>query len=173
MARIMSDHSPLPPVEPDELPDLPANLAKAIEGKDSGTTSTLLSIHRTRLGMRRTGLADLRSHLANERTHLAYLRTAVSLVGFGITLNRFSVFLQQQGTVEKGQGGPLLRSTENVGLGMVALGLVLAGWALYRFRRVNQDIKSGHFREMDGAVLTITVLFLFFGGLTALWLTLV
>ncbi|HVK52750.1 MAG TPA: DUF202 domain-containing protein [Pseudoxanthomonas sp.] len=158
--------------ELDELPGLPMDLAKAIEGKDSGTVSTLLSIHRTRLGMRRTGLADLRSHLANERTHLAYLRTAVSLVGFGITLNRFSVFLQQQGTVEQGQGGPLLRSTENVGLGMVALGLALAAWALYRFRRVNRDIKRGQFIEKDGGVLIITVLFLFFGGLTALWLTL-
>jgi putative membrane protein len=164
---------PLPPAsEADDLPALPPGLANAIAGKDSGTSSTLLSIYRTRLGMRRTGLADLRSHLANERTHLAYLRTAVSLVGFGITLNRFSVFLQQQGTVQQGQGGPLLRSTENVGLGMVVLGLVLAGWALFRFRRVNQDIKRGQFHSRDGAVLTITVLFLFFGGLTALWLTL-
>lgn len=156
----------------DDLPGLPAELAEAIDGKDSATTSTLLAIHRTRLGIHRTGLADLRSHLANERTHLAYLRTAVSLVGFGITLNRFSVFLQQQGTVEKGQGGPLLRSTENVGLGMVVLGLALAGWALYRYHRVNQDIQRGVFHAKDGAVLTITVLFLVFGGLTALWLTL-
>ena len=157
---------------PDEPPALPVPLAQAIEGKDSGTTSTLLSIYRTRLALQRTGLADLRSHLANERTHLAYLRTAVSLVGFGITLNRFSVFLQQQGTVKQGQGGPLLRSTENVGLGMVALGLALAIWAMYRYWRVNQDIQRGHFRMMDGAVWTITLLFVVLGGLTALWLTL-
>lgn len=157
----------------DQLPDLPATLASQIEGKDSGTTSTLLSIYRTRLGMRRTGLADLRSHLANERTHLAYLRTAVSLVGFGITLNRFSVFLRQQGTVaEQQHAGPLLRSTENVGTGMVVLGLVLAAWALYRYRHVNRDIRTGQFRPLDGAVWTITLLFLLLGGLTALWLTL-
>lgn len=168
----MSDQPAPSRNESDELPGLPAALAKAIEGKDSGTVSTLLSIHRTQLGMRRTGLADLRSHLANERTHLAYLRTSVSLVGFGITLNRFSVFLQQQGTVGKDQGGPLLRSTENVGLGMVVIGLALVAWALYRYRRVNRDIQHGQFHAMDAGVLTITLLFLFFGGLTALWLTL-
>lgn len=160
-------------LEPDQLPDLPDALTREMTGKDSGTTSTLLAVYRTRLAMRRTGLADLRSHLANERTHLAYLRTAVSLVGFGITLNRFSVFLQQQGTVGKEQGGPLLRSTENVGLGMVVLGLVLAAWALHRYRHVNRDIQQGRFRPLDGAVWTITLLFLFLGGLTALWLTLV
>lgn len=151
---------------------VPDDIARAMELDDGASRSTKLSIHRTHLATRRTGLADLRSHLANERTHLAYLRTAVSLVGFGITLNRFSVFLQQQGTVAGDGSGPLLRSTENVGLGMVLLGLVLAAWAMYRYWHVDKDIKQGRFRSMNGAVMTLTILFLFFGGLTALWLTL-
>lgn len=151
---------------------VPDEIARALEQDDGASRSTKLAIHRTNLATRRTGLADLRSHLANERTHLAYLRTSVSLVGFGITLNRFSVFLQQQGTAAQDGSGPLLRSTENVGLGMVVLGLVLAAWAMYRYWHVDKDIKRGTFHSMNGAVMTLTILFLFFGGLTELWLTL-
>ncbi|WP_396617499.1 YidH family protein [Lysobacter soli] len=154
-------------IDPVAVPDA---ITEALTLDDGASRSTKLAIHRTNLATRRTGLADLRSHLANERTHLAYLRTAVSLIGFGITLNRFSVFLQQQGTVQTGGSGPLLRTSENVGLGMVVLGLALTGWAMYRYWHVDRDIKRGCFRSMNVGVMTLTVLFLFFGGLTALWL---
>ena len=123
-----------------------------------------------KLAEQRTALSDLRSHLANERTHLAYLRTSVSLVGFGITLNRFSVFLQEHKMLGQQDHGPLLRNTENVGTGMVALGLLLIVWALYRYWHVNQDIKNKRFRALDGAVVTVTLLFLLLGGITAWWL---
>jgi len=142
---------------------LPDDLANSIEGKDSGTASTLLSIHRT-------GLSDLRSHLSNERTHLSYLRTSISLIGFGITLNRFSLYLQQSGKIAAGQEGPLLRSSENAGSGMVVVGLVLVAWSLYRYRHVNEDIRRGVFRPLDRSVVTLTVLLLLSGCVTAAWL---
>ena len=122
------------------------------------------------LAASRTGLADLRSHLANERTHLAYLRTCVSLIGFGITLNRFSVFLQQGDKLQVGARFGALRDTANVGLGMVVLGLVLACWSLYRYKHVNTDIRNARFRPMDRAVVTLTLVFLLVGGVTAAWL---
>jgi hypothetical protein len=50
---------------PAVVPDLPADVVKAIAGKDNSTVSTLLAQYRTQLAVRRTGLADLRSHLAN------------------------------------------------------------------------------------------------------------
>ena len=153
------------------VPDLPPELKQSLEGKDGATTSTLLGIYRTRLGERRTGLADLRSHLANERTHLAYVRTAISLISFGITLNRFAVFLEQQGTLKPGEGtGHLLRNTENVGGGMVVLGLVLIVWSLYRYWHVNRDIVRATFRPLNRAVYTLTVLLFLLGGLSAVWL---
>jgi putative membrane protein len=153
------------------VPDLPAELSQAIEGKDSGTTSTLLGIYRTRLAVRRTGLADLRSHLANERTHLAYIRTSISLISFGITLNRFSVFLQQQGTLKVGEGtGHLLRDTRSVGWGMVILGIALAIWALYRYWHVNRSICKGVFEPLDRAVIAMTLLLILLGGASALWM---
>lgn len=142
---------------------LPEGLAQSIEGKDSGTASTLLSIHRT-------GLSDLRSHLSNERTHLSYLRTSISLIGFGITLNRFSIYLQEQGKVAQQQSGLALRDTENAGAGMVIIGLALIAWSLFRYWHVNQDIKRGVFRPLDRAVVMLTALLLLCGGVTAAWL---
>lgn len=163
----------------DRTPSLPDDLVKAIEGKDSGTTSTLLSSHRTQLSEHRTslsdhrtGLADLRSHLANERTHLAYLRTSISLIGFGITINRFSVFLQEKGTLAADQTGPMttLRSSEHAGAGMVIIGLALVVWSLYRYWHVSTDIQKAQFRPLNCAVITLTVLLLLAGGFTAAWL---
>ena len=158
-------------------PGLPEDLARSIEGKDSGTASTLLSTHRTKLSIertglseKRTGLSDLRSHLANERTHLAYLRTSISLIGFGITLNRFSVFLQQNHMVSQVQHRPMLRNTENAGSGMVIVGIALLLWALYRYWHVNQDIERGVFRPLNRAVVALTVLLIVGGATTAAWL---
>ena len=151
-------------------PDLPQDLARSIEGQDSGTTSTLLSTHRTRLSIKRTGLSDLRSHLSNERTHLSYLRTSVSLIGFGITINRFSIYLQQQGKLTPGTSEPMLRSSEHAGAGMVVIGLAMIAWSLYRYWHVNQDIEKAQFRPLHRAVIMFTVLLVLAGGITAAWL---
>ena len=156
---------------PTTVPALPADIAKAIEGKDGSTASTLLAVYRTQLAVKRTGLADLRSHLANERTHLAYLRTAIALISFGITLNRFSVFLQQQGTLAAGEGTRhMLRDAGNVGVGMVVMGLLLVLWSLYRYWHVNRDILGGNYHPLKGSVLVYTLLVIFLGGLSAVWL---
>jgi len=156
---------------------LPEDLVKSIEGKDSGTASTLLSTHRTQLSEHRTdlsehrtGLSDLRSHLSNERTHLSYLRTAISMIGFGITLNRFSIYLRQNHALASDQTGPMLRDAQNAGSGMVVLGLLVILWSLYRYWRVNQDIKRAQFVPRDKAVMTFTFLLILLGTTTALWL---
>lgn len=145
---------------------LPEDLLESLEGKDSGSSSVLLSMHRT-------GLSDLRSHLSNERTHLSYLRTSISLIGFGITLNRFSLYLQEQGRVAAEQSGPLLRSSENAGSGMVVIGLALLAWSIYRYWHVGEDIKRGAFRPLNRVVIMLTVLLLIAGGFTAAWLFLI
>lgn len=142
---------------------LPADLASSLEGKDSGTASTLLASHRT-------GLADLRSHLANERTHLAYLRTAIALIGFGITINRFSIFLQQKGTLQPGSGSSAMRDSEYAGVGMVAVGLLLLAWSIYRYWHVNQDIVKARFRPLHKMVIGLSVAMLVGGGATVVWL---
>ena len=167
----------------DRIRPLPDDLSKAIEGKEPDVASTLLSTHRTQLSehrtdlsehrtslsTKRTGLSDLRSHLSNERTHLSYLRTAVSLVGFGITLNRFSIFLQQSNKASE-PSYLLLRDSEHAGLGMVALGLAVIVWSLFRYWRVNEDIKRAQFVPRDKAVIVFTFLLIVLGVTTAFWL---
>ena len=148
---------------PTSAPRLPDSLAKAIEGQDSGATSTLLAVHRT-------DLADLSAHLGNERTHLAYMRTAISLIGFGITLNRFSIFLMEKARIVSNPNEPVLRDSEHAGAGMVVVGLALLAWSLYRYWHVNQDIRRAQFRPLHRAVITMTVLLILLGGVTTVWL---
>ena len=150
-----------------ELPELPEAVHRSIEGKDSGTVTTLLAVHRNRLAMRQSGLAELRANLSNESTHLAYLRMAISLVVFGISLNQFSQFLQDQNRVDI---GGLLRNTEFAGAGMVILGVVVALWSLFRYWVVRQAIRRGHSRPFDVAVVILTLLLVVPAIATVAWI---
>ena len=151
-----------------ELPELPEAVHRSIEGKDSGTVTTLLAVHRNRLAMRQSGLAELRANLSNESTHLAYLRMAISLVVFGISLNQFSQFLQDQNRM--GLGGLLLRNTEFAGAGMVILGVVVSLWSLFRYWVVRQAIQRGHSRPFDVAVVILTLLLVIPAVATVAWI---
>jgi putative membrane protein len=122
------------------------------------------------LAEHRTSLANLRSHLANERTRLAYLRTAVSLMGFGITLNRFSIYLLDNRELSPESTRFLLRNTENIGTGMVALGLALMVWSLHRFWRVSEDIEHARYVARYRPVMILTIAMILLGGISALWL---
>jgi len=114
-------------------------------------------------------LAKARTHLANERTHLAYLRTTVSLIGFGITINRFSLYLIQNDQAPD-EGRIFLKDAGNAGLGMVALGLTLLVWSLYRYARVEKDIERAVLVPRHKGMIIGSVGLLLMGGWTALWL---
>ncbi len=158
-------------METPEPPQLPADIAAAIDGKpDLAASSTLLSIYRTRLSVYRTHVSNLRSHLANERTHLSYLRTTVSLVGFGITLNRFSMYLVQQKELAEHHSRHFLRDAGNAGLGMVALGLLMLMWSIYRYWAVGRDIERGQYVSHQRGTIAASIGLLVLGGVTAVWL---
>jgi len=150
-----------------DLPELPDAIYESIEGKDSGTVTTLLAVHRNRLAMRQSGLAELRANLSNENTHLAYLRMAISLVVFGISLNQFSQFMQDQNRLAV---GPLLRNTEYAGAGMVILGVVVSLWSLFRYWTVRQAIRRGYSRPFDVAVGVLTLLLVVPAVATLVWI---
>lgn len=159
----MSAVDPTPPPLPDEL-------AAQVRGNpDAATSSTTLSIYRTRLSVYRTQVSNLRSHLANERTHLSYLRTTISLVGFGITLNRFAIYLMQEGKAPE-TTHRLLKDTGHAGIGMVILGLALLVWSIYRYWRVGQDIDRGEYVARQKGTLGASIALLAIGGVTAVWL---
>ncbi len=110
-------------------------------------------------------------HLANERTYLAYLRTAVSLMSFGIAINRFSMFLEQSNAGPSNLPlGSRLVSSERLGIGMVALGMVLLVWAAVHYRLMMRQIERGNFRAQPGAIMTLTALMLLTGLTGFVWL---
>jgi putative membrane protein len=113
----------------------------------------------------------LSDHLANERTYLAYLRTAVSLMSFGIVINRFSFFLAQSNSLPE-RSHPISRlvSSEQLGIGMVALGMALLVWAAVHYALILRQIERQDFRPRPRNVLILTALVLACGTGGVVWL---
>lgn len=117
-----------------------------------------------------SNLANARTHMANERTHLAYLRTSLSLITFGITLNRFSIFLRaNKARPHPKVHGPLYQS-ELVGIMMVALGILILCWALYRYVQVTKEIESDTYSSPKMAMIVLTAIILILGGFSTAWM---
>jgi putative membrane protein len=113
----------------------------------------------------------LSEHLANERTYLAYLRTAVSLMSFGIAINRFSAFLiQSSSTSDRPRPATQLLSSERLGIGMVAVGMVLLIWAAVHYNLILRQIERQDFQVRPGGILILTGLVLVCGAGSVLWL---
>jgi putative membrane protein len=86
---------------------------------------------------------DPRVPLAAERTFLAWIRTGLALMGFGFVVARFGLFLRELAAVQK-IPQPLSHGTSLwLGLGLVALGVVLNVAALVRYRRYLKDLAAG------------------------------
>lgn len=170
--------------EKDLPPPLPEYLSRDLAkvGSDAGSEElsehrtglsehrTDLSEHRTDLSERRTQLSDANSHMANERTNLSYIRMAVTLMSFGVTINRFSVYLLQSDHAPKTHG--LLRNSENAGLGMVLLGMLLVVWAMFRYRKVHRELEEGKFTSPVIALTVIAMGILLLGAISTVWLIL-
>lgn len=110
-------------------------------------------------------------HLANERTHLSYVTMAIALISLGITINRFSIYLLQNGKIESDRGPiDLLRNTSQLGLGMVLFGFALMVFALHRYLRVERAIDRDIFRSQRRFIEGITLMTLFGGALSIIWL---
>ncbi len=89
----------------------------------------------------------IRDHLANERTFLAYLRTSLSLLSIGISINRFSLYLLEKNTIPTGGGvRTTLVGAEQLGIGMVVIGLVLLVYGIVRFSQMNGEIEAQTYR---------------------------
>jgi putative membrane protein len=95
----------------------------------------------------------IRDHLANERTFLAYLRTSLSLLSIGISINRFSLYLLEKsvGPVGSGERATLV-GAEQLGVGMVVIGLVLLIYGIVRFTQMNRGIESQTYRPNTAAM---------------------
>lgn len=88
-----------------------------------------------------------REHQANERTFLAWLRTSIALIGFGFAIARFGLFLRQLQTSVTRQAAPThLVNSENLGISLVIIGIVVIGLAAWRYNQVFWQIERGDYR---------------------------
>src|SRR5947209_912320 len=82
----------------------------------------------------------LRDHLANERTLLAWIRTAITMTGLGFVVAKFGILLRE---VSGGHVHPLTsRAGAIVGVGLVFVGMAMAGLATHRFLRTRANIEE-------------------------------
>ncbi|BAY83822.1 hypothetical protein NIES267_33160 [Calothrix parasitica NIES-267] len=90
----------------------------------------------------------LREHLANERTFLAWLRTSISLIGFGLAIARFGLFLRQlqTKTVQEITNNHSIFNSENLGLCLVIVGVLVIALAAWRYDRVFRQIERADYR---------------------------
>ncbi|MEM6753727.1 MAG: DUF202 domain-containing protein [Cyanobacteria bacterium P01_C01_bin.38] len=105
----------------------------------------------------------LREHLANERTFLAWLRTSISLIGFGLAIARFSLFLRQQTTTARQTvENNSIFSSENLGLSLVIVGIIIIALAAWRYNRVFRQIERADYRPSRVFIwfISITVMLL-------------
>lgn len=82
-------------------------------------------------------------HAANERTYLAWLRTALAIIAFGFIIERFDLLLHNLNKVI-GKLDPehISNSGRDLGLTLVAIGLVIMTLATWRFLRTYRLLKT-------------------------------
>jgi putative membrane protein len=120
---------------------------------------------------RHARFSHLSEHLANERTYLAYLRTSVSLMSFGFAINRFSIYFEQfreMGAQRVSRS--TLVGTQEFGIAMIVLGMVLLAWATIYYSQVYAQIEAQEFRPIRRGIFVLTLLVLIAGLVSVVWL---
>ncbi|MEM9927406.1 MAG: DUF202 domain-containing protein [Cyanobacteria bacterium P01_D01_bin.50] len=110
----------------------------------------------------------LREHLANERTFLAWLRTSIALIGFGLAIARFGLFLRQPQittTQQILQNHPVFNS-ENLGLSLVVVGILVIALAAWRYNRVFRQIERADYQPNRSLIWFLSSIVIFLGILS-------
>ncbi|MDE3212011.1 MAG: DUF202 domain-containing protein [Bacteroidota bacterium] len=100
-------------------------------------------------------------HMANERTFLAWIRTSLGIMAFGFVVVKFSLFLKQisvilgKGIVDYSKGYSSI-----FGVILVIVGSITAVFSYFRYRKTQNAIDSGHFKQ-SSLLMTILTLFIF------------
>lgn len=109
-----------------------------------------------------------REHQANERTFLAWLRTSIALIGFGFAIARFGLFLRQLQSAVTSQAvsTQLLFSSENLGVSLVIVGIVVIALAAWRYNQVFWQIEREDYQPNRLMVWLITGIVMLLGTLS-------
>jgi len=121
------------------------------------------------LKQQQTRTLHVSEHLANERTILAWIRTALSVMTLGVGLNRFSLFL-----LEIGPHAPGGRTTnvhaEEVGIGLVLLGIVMMLGATWHYLDVARAIDDNSYKPSRLKIVLASLAVVLLGRLSLAWL---
>jgi len=90
-------------------------------------------------------------HLANERTMLAWIRTAIAVMTLGVGINRFSLFMVEFSHVVPGSPTANVLA-EQLGVGMVGLGLLVMLGGTWHYVHVAQSIDDETFHRRASAL---------------------
>ena len=102
----------------------------------------------------------LREHLANERTFLAWIRTSIALMGLGFVIVKFGLFLIEVAFMLEDLNISISEGFSSaVGIGMVALGVLLAFFAYFQYKKVETQINRQTYKSSSliSVVLTIFI----------------
>lgn len=105
-----------------------------------------------------------RERLANERTFLAWIRTSIALMGFGFVIMKFNLFLKQLSFLIDATALPENAPSANVGVVMVAIGVVIALLAFLQYKKKDKQLQNNCFTSSTTLSLFV-MLIMVIGGI--------
>jgi putative membrane protein len=114
-------------------------------------------------------LLHVAEHLANERTILAWIRTAIAVMTLGVGINRFSLFLVEFSHIVPG-GRTANIHAEELGVGLVILGIVMMLGAIWHYLDIAKAIDEGTYRPSRVKIVLASLAVVGLGGASLAWL---
>ena len=115
-------------------------------------------------------LHHVSEHLANERTILAWIRTAIAVMTLGVGINRFSLFLVEFSHIVPGTGRTANVHAEELGVGLVILGIVMMLGAIWHYLDVAKAIDEDTYRPSRLKIVLTSLAVVVLGGASLAWL---
>ena len=122
------------------------------------------------LKQQQRALHHVSEHLANERTMLAWIRTAIAVMTFGVGINRFSLFLVEFSKIVPGGGHAANAHAEQLGIGLVGLGLLVMLGGTWHYVHVARTIDDETYRPARIGIVLTALAVLALGGTSLAWL---
>jgi len=113
-------------------------------------------------------------HLANERTFLAWIRTAIAIMAFGFVVVKFALFVKQASYI-LGEKNPTLILPNHgystwIGIGLVALGTLMALLAFFRYKNIEKQLFKNRFFPSLTLSILLTISIILVGILLVIYL---
>lgn len=117
----------------------------------------------------KTGTDDqrVRDHLANERTFLAWTRTGISMMGFGVVIAKLRYLFPAAALTPPVRG---IIHASNVGLAFTVAGLLTVLFGTWRFRVIQQEIRTQRYQASPYLILAFSGITVFLAVLVIWYL---